>query len=104
MYSYIDLLTIVILTAFLSCNADGLYMQFCALIGWKENMRYAIYGAGSLGTVLGAYITEAGTEIELINRNKEHVDALSRNGAVIEGGIQKTVPVTAITPDFCTIL
>ena len=73
--------------------------NFYALIGWRENMRYAIYGAGSLGTVLGAYITEAGTEIELINRNKEHVDALSRNGAVIEGGIQKTVPVTAITPD-----
>ena len=30
-------------------------------------MRVAIYGAGSLGTILGAYISRAGVEIELIN-------------------------------------
>ena len=28
--------------------------------------RYAIYGAGSLGTVLGAYITKNGGQIDLI--------------------------------------
>ena len=32
--------------------------------------RYAIYGAGSLGTVLGAFITKNGGEIYLINRNR----------------------------------
>ena len=32
-------------------------------------MRIAIYGAGSLGTILGAYISKAGVAIELINRN-----------------------------------
>ena len=39
-------------------------------------MRYAIYGAGSLGTVLGAYITQNGGTIDLINRNRAHVEAL----------------------------
>ena len=33
-------------------------------------MKYAIYGAGSLGIVLGAYLAKAGVDIELINRNK----------------------------------
>ena len=31
-------------------------------------MKAAIYGAGSLGTVLGAYIAKAGYQIDLINR------------------------------------
>lgn len=61
--------------------------------------RYAIYGAGSLGTVLGAYITKNGGKIDLINRNKAHVDALRKNGAKITGTVNMTVPVTAMTPD-----
>jgi len=61
--------------------------------------RYAIYGAGSLGTVLGAYITKNGGEIDLINRNKAHVEALKNNGAHITGTVEMTVPVKAITPD-----
>ena len=64
--------------------------------------RYAIYGAGSLGTVLGAYITKNGGEIDLINRNKAHVDALNKNGAKIQGKVDMTVPVKAITPDEMT--
>ena len=39
-------------------------------------MRIAIYGAGSLGTILGAFISKAGVPIELINRNKAHVECL----------------------------
>jgi 2-dehydropantoate 2-reductase len=65
-------------------------------------MRYAIYGAGSLGTVLGAYITKSGEKIDLINRNKKHVEALNKNGARIDGTVDVTVPVTAITPDQMT--
>lgn len=61
--------------------------------------RYAIYGAGSLGTVLGAYITQRGGQIDLINRNKAHVVALRQNGARITGTVNMTVPVTALTPD-----
>lgn len=61
--------------------------------------RYAIYGAGSLGTVLGAYITKNGGEIDLINRNLAHVEAINKNGARITGTVEMTVHVKAITPD-----
>lgn len=62
-------------------------------------MRYAIYGAGSLGTVLGAYMTMNGVEVELINRNKAHVSALKEKGAHITGTVEMTVPVKALLPD-----
>ena len=62
-------------------------------------MRVAIYGAGSLGTILGAYISKAGFDIELINRNKAHVEALQANGAQIVGTVDFTQPVKAYTPD-----
>ncbi len=61
--------------------------------------RNAIYGAGSLGTVLGAYITKNGGQIDLINRNKAHVEALNSKGAHITGTVEMTVPVKAYTPD-----
>lgn len=62
-------------------------------------MKCAIYGAGSLGTVLGAYMTKNGQETELINRNKAHVEALNANGAHIKGTVDFKTPVKAITPD-----
>ena len=62
-------------------------------------MRYAIYGAGSLGTVLGAYLTKNGVEIDLVNRNKAHVAALNQSGAVIDGTVHMTVPVKAMLPE-----
>ncbi|MBR5332144.1 MAG: ketopantoate reductase family protein [Muribaculaceae bacterium] len=62
-------------------------------------MRVAIYGAGSLGTILGAYVSKAGAEIELINRNKAHVKALQSSGATIVGTVQFCQPVIAYTPD-----
>ena len=61
-------------------------------------MRAAIYGAGSLGTILGAYITQKGEKIELINRNKAHVEALQTRGATITGTVNFTQTVTAYTP------
>ena len=62
-------------------------------------MRVAIYGAGSLGTILGAYITSGGVDIELINRNKAHVEALNISGAKIVGTVNFCQAVTAYTPD-----
>ena len=62
-------------------------------------MKYAIYGAGSLGTVLGAYMTKNGAGVELVNRNKAHVAALNEKGAHIRGTVDFTQKVTAITPD-----
>ena len=61
-------------------------------------MRVAIYGAGSLGTILGAFISKAGVNIELINRNKAHVEALQANGAQVVGTLEFTQPVVAYTP------
>lgn len=60
--------------------------------------RYAIYGAGSLGTVLGAYITKNGGDIDLINRNRAHIEALNENGATITGTVNFNVPVNVLTP------
>lgn len=65
-------------------------------------MKVAIYGAGSLGTVLGAYISKAGVDIDLITRNKDHVDAMNEGGAKIIGTVDMTVPVHALTPDQMT--
>lgn len=63
-------------------------------------MRAAIYGAGSLGTILGAFITRNGGEIDLINRNKAHVEALSSKGATVTGTLNFNQKVNAITPDM----
>lgn len=62
-------------------------------------MKVAIYGAGSMGTILGAYITKAGYEIDLINRNKNHIDALKKDGAKIIGKINFTQKVNALLPE-----
>ena len=65
-------------------------------------MRCAIYGAGSLGTILGAYLTKNGVSIDLINRNRKHVDALKAAGARISGTVEMTVPVNALLPEEMT--
>lgn len=65
-------------------------------------MRACIYGAGAMGTVLGAFITAGGGSIDLINRNREHVAALREKGAHITGTVDFTVKVSALTPDEMT--
>lgn len=62
-------------------------------------MRAAIYGAGSLGTILGAFITKNGGKIELINRNKKHIEALKEHGAHVTGTMDFTQKVDAYTID-----
>ena len=69
-------------------------------------MRVAIFGAGSLGTVLGAFISRNAPDsdvdlesgIELYNRNTSHVAALREHGAIIDGEISFTQPVKAFLP------
>jgi 2-dehydropantoate 2-reductase len=62
-------------------------------------MKFAIYGAGAMGTVLGAWLTKEGVDIDLINRNKEHVVGLKTNGASIVGTVTFTQPVKAYLPE-----
>ena len=65
-------------------------------------MRIAIYGAGSLGTVLGAYLAKNGVPADLVNHNGAHVKALKENGAHITGTVDFTVPVSALMPEEMT--
>lgn len=60
-------------------------------------MRSAIYGAGSLGTILGAFISKNGGQIDLINHNAAHVQALREHGAKVVGTLEFTQPVNAFT-------
>ena len=68
-------------------------------------MRVAIYGAGAMGTVLGAFLTESGQPVDLISRNKAHVAGLRQKGATVRcvaDGIEKTVQVSALFPEEMT--
>lgn len=62
-------------------------------------MRICIMGAGSLGTILDAYLNKGGLPVDLVDANQEHVDALNTKGARVIGKSEFTVPVHALTPD-----
>lgn len=62
-------------------------------------MRIGIMGAGSLGTILGAYLNRGGVKADLIDANRAHVDALNAHGARVVGKSEFTTPVHAMTPD-----
>lgn len=61
--------------------------------------KIAIYGAGSLGTILGAYLRQAGLDVDLISRNREHVAALNISGAKVVGTVHMKIPVHALLPE-----
>lgn len=62
-------------------------------------MKAAILGCGAMGTVLGAYMTKNGCDVDLIDSYGAHVDALNQKGAHIVGTVDFTVPVKAIRPE-----
>ena len=60
-------------------------------------MKYAIYGAGSLGIVLAAKLKNTTKkEVIVIDRNIKSVEALNNNGAIVVGTTQFKEKVTAI--------
>jgi 2-dehydropantoate 2-reductase len=61
--------------------------------------RIAIIGAGSMGAILGAYMVKGGLDVEMIDTNKPHVDAMNANGVRVIGLADLNVKVKAITPD-----
>lgn len=65
-------------------------------------MKIAVMGAGSLGTIIGAFLSEADEDVVLIDVNTAHVQALNEKGATITGTVEKIIPVKAITPDEMT--
>ena len=62
-------------------------------------MRIALIGCGAMGTIIGAYMTKSGLDVELVDTNKEHIDALNKNGAHVTGTVDFKVNVKAVTPD-----
>ncbi|MBR2441581.1 MAG: 2-dehydropantoate 2-reductase [Clostridia bacterium] len=67
-----------------------------------QDLKIAVYGAGAMGTVLGALLTKGGLNVDLITRNKAHVEAMNTLGATIvcEGdGYEFTQKVNAILPE-----
>ena len=60
--------------------------------------RIALMGAGSLGTVLSAFISQH-RQLDVVDVNRAHVEALNRSGAHIVGTVDMTVPVRAMTPE-----
>ena len=66
-------------------------------------MTITIIGAGAIGGLAGAYMTQAGHDVLLVDRWKEHVDALNAKGLFIDGVRgEMTIPVKATTPDQLT--
>lgn len=65
-------------------------------------MRTAILGAGALGIIIGARMTQNGQQVDLIDSFKENVDALNANGATVTGFLELHQAVTALTPEQMT--
>ena len=66
-----------------------------------QQAKIAVYGAGAMGTVLGAFLSKAGLDVELVTRNKAHVLALQEKGAIVEcqaDGTRLQIPVRASLP------
>ena len=56
-------------------------------------MEIAIYGAGSMGTVLGAFLSRAGVVVDLISHDRAHIALLKTAGAKIGGEVSfNTLP------------
>ncbi len=63
-------------------------------------MKVTIIGAGAIGGLAGAYMTRAGYDVLLVDRWREHVDALNANGLHLDGVRgDMTISVKACTPD-----
>lgn len=59
-------------------------------------MKYAIYGAGSLGIVFSAWLSKANEKFDIIDRNPKSVDALNKNGAKVVGKTNMCEKVNAV--------
>ena len=68
-----------------------------------KNIRIAIYGAGAMGTTLGAMLVKGGlSNVDFINRNRAYVENLKNNGAIVNciaENKQIKIKVNAYTPE-----
>jgi len=64
----------------------------------KAKIRIAIVGAGAMGSLFGGLLAETGAEVWLIDIWKEHVDAITEKGLLIEReGNTRSVQLKATT-------
>lgn len=62
-------------------------------------MKYTIYGAGAIGSVIGAYLARGGIEVEYVDIDEAHVRMLNQAGLTIKlADMDFTVPAKAYTP------
>lgn len=67
-----------------------------------KEIKIAVFGAGAMGTALGALLTKGGLKnVDLITRNRAHVEGLREKGAVLHytDGKKEAIPVRALLPE-----
>ncbi len=62
-------------------------------------MRICIYGAGAMGTSIGALLSKANIPCELVSRSQSHVASLNERGICVAGELDGTYPTKAIFPE-----
>lgn len=61
-------------------------------------MKTCVLGAGSLGCTIGGMLAKAGADVTPVNRRREQVDAINRNGLLLrEGADEHRVRLKAAT-------
>jgi 2-dehydropantoate 2-reductase len=61
-------------------------------------VKFAILGAGALGSAIGGVLIEAGHDVGLITRNQRHVDAINHHGLTLRSdGVDRLVSAKATT-------
>jgi len=59
-------------------------------------MKYAVYGAGSLGLIFSAYLAKNGEKFDLIDRNIKSINAIKQNNIKVVGKVDLNIPVNVI--------
>lgn len=69
-----------------------------------DQVKIAVYGAGAMGTVLGAFLTKGGLKVDLITRNEAHVQGMKEKGAILSltDGSEERISVNALLPTEMT--
>jgi 2-dehydropantoate 2-reductase len=60
-------------------------------------MRFAVLGAGAMGSVFGGHLALAGHEVTLVDIRRDHMEKVSRDGLVMRrpDGVSQTIPLAA---------
>jgi 2-dehydropantoate 2-reductase len=67
--------------------------------GEARGVELTIVGAGAIGGVVGAHLARAGHRVCLVDREREHVEAIRRHGLAVGGRADLVVLVPACRPE-----